>query len=213
MPHKTGHEDKWGSISAARKRAIRAEMLRRWKQKLRKKGASKAAGGDPTKTSGVYKTGAKKGQKYGTGSLKGWVTDTGQKLTKDEIKYAQTVRKTQRKKAKADPEYKLPGMKKTRKAVAKTARKTGAGSAKLVAAQEMKSKKKGGTVSRGSHKAVAGQKGGGAKRIAAKAWRKKHVDAAKKKYKIGAGSTAAQRKSYKAQRAKIIKRHKHMIGK
>ena len=207
MPHKTGHEDKWGSISAARKRAIRAEMLRRWKQKLRKKGASKAAGGDPTKTSGVYKTGAKKGQKYGTGSLKGWVTDTGQKLTKDEIKYAQTVRKTQRKKAKADPEYKLPGMKKTRKAVAKTARKTGAGSAKLVAAQEMKSKKKGGTVSYGSHGKTH------AARKKAQAWRKKHVDAAKKKYKIGAGSTAAQRKSYKAQRAKIIKRHKHMIGK
>jgi hypothetical protein len=184
----------WSDITPARKRAIRAEMIKRWKAKLRKKGASKAAGGDPKKAGG-------------TGSMKGFG------LTAKEIKYAQTVRKTQRKKAKADPEYKLPGMKKTRKAVAKTARKTGAGSAKLVAAQEMKSKKKGGTVSRGSHKAVAGQKGGGAKRIAAKAWRKKHVDAAKKKYKIGAGSTAAQRKSYKAQRAKIIKRHKHMIGK
>ena len=194
MPHKIGHEDKWGSISAARKRAIREEMLRRWKQKLRRKGAAKAAGGN-VKAAG------------GTGSLKGWVTDTGQKLTKDEIKYAQTVRKTQRKKAKADPEYKLPGMKKTRKAVAKTARKTGAGSAKLVAAQEMKSKKKGGTVSYGSHGKTH------AARKKAQAWRKKHVDAAKKKYKIGAGSTAAQRKSYKAQRAKVIKRHKHMLGK
>ena len=194
MPHKIGHEDKWGSISAARKRAIREEMLRRWKQKLRRKGAAKAAGGN-VKAAG------------GTGSLKGWVTDTGQKLTKDEIKYAQTVRKTQRKKAKADPEYKLPGMKKTRKAVAKTARKTGAGSAKLVAAQEMKSKKKGGTVSYGSHGKTH------AARKKAQAWRKKHVDAAKKKYKIGAGSTAAQRQSYKAQRAKVIKRHKHMLGK
>ena len=194
MPHKTGHEDKWGSISAARKRAIRAEMLRRWKQKLRKKGAAKAAGGN-VKAAG------------GTGSLKGWVTDTGQKLTKDEIKYAQTVRKTQRKKAKADPEYKLPGMKKTRKAVAKTARKTGAGSAKLVAAQEMKSKKKGGTVSYGSHGKTH------AARKKAQAWRKKHVDAAKKKYKIGAGSTAAQRQAFKDQRAKVIKRHKHMLGK
>ena len=197
MPHKTGHEDKWGSISAARKRAIREEMLRRWKQKLRKKGAAKAAGGN-VKAAG------------GTGSLKGWVTDTGQKLTKDEIKYAQTVRKTQRKKAKADSGYKIPGMKKTRKAVAKTARATGAGNVKLVKKAKqrvMKSKSKGGTVSFGSHK------GTHAKRMEAQAWRKKHVDAAKKKYKIGAGSTAAQRKSYKAQRAKVIKRHKHMIGK
>ena len=197
MPHKTGHEDKWGSISAARKRAIRAEMLRRWKQKLRKKGAAKAAGGN-VKAAG------------GTGSLKGWVTDTGQKLTKDEIKYAQTVRKTQRKKAKADPGYKIPGMKKTRKAVAKTARATGAGNVKLVKKAKqrvMKSKSKGGTVSFGSHK------GTHAKRMEAQAWRKKHVDAAKKKYKIGAGSTAAQRQAFKDQRAKVIKRHKHMLGK
>jgi hypothetical protein len=197
MPHKTGHEDKWGSISAARKRAIRAEMLRRWKQKLRKKGAAKAAGGN-VKAAG------------GTGSLKGWVTDTGQKLTKDEIKYAQTVRKTQRKKAKADSGYKIPGMKKTRKAVAKTARATGAGNVKLVKKAKqrvMKSKSKGGTVSFGSHK------GTHAKRMEAQAWRKKHVDAAKKKYKIGAGSTAAQRQAFKDQRAKVIKRHKHMLGK
>jgi len=197
MPHKTGHEDKWGSISAARKRAIREEMLRRWKQKLRKKGAAKAAGGN-VKAAG------------GTGSLKGWVTDTGQKLTKDEIKYAQTVRKTQRKKAKADSGYKIPGMKKTRKAVAKTARATGAGNVKLVKKAKqrvMKSKSKGGTVSFGSHK------GTHAKRMEAQAWRKKHVDAAKKKYKIGAGSTAAQRQAFKDQRAKVIKRHKHMLGK
>ena len=178
----------WSSISAERKRQIRAEMIRRWKQKLRKKGAAAAAGGDPKKAGG-------------TGSMKGFG------LTALERKYAQTVRKTQRKKAKADPKYKLPGMKKTRKAVAKTARKTGAGSAKLVAAQEMKQKSKGGTVSYGSHGKTH------AARVKAQAWRKKHVNAAKKKYKIGAGSTAAQRKSYKAQRAKIIKRHKHMIGK
>ena len=197
MPHKTGHEDEFTSISAQRKRAIRAEMLRRWKQKLRKKGAAKAAGGN-VKAAG------------GTGSLKGWVTDTGQKLTKDEIKYAQTVRKTQRKKAKADSGYKIPGMKKTRKAVAKTARATGAGNVKLVKKAKqrvMKSKSKGGTVSFGSHK------GTHAKRMEAQAWRKKHVDAAKKKYKIGAGSTAAQRQAFKDQRAKVIKRHKHMLGK
>ena len=184
MPHKTGHEDEFTSISAQRKRAIRAEMLRRWKQKLRKKGAAKAAGGN-VKAAG------------GTGSLKGWVTGTGQKLTKDEIKYAQTVRKIQRKKSKADANYVIPGTKKTKKATAKTARATGAKNPKLVTAMSMKSKSKGGTVSKGSHKAVAGQKGGGAKRIAAKAWYRKH--------KKAAGGDAAKLK-------KIRKRYKHMTS-
>jgi hypothetical protein len=198
MPHKTGHEDKWGSISAARKRAIREEMLRRWKQKLRKKGAAKAAGGN-VKAAG------------GTGSMKGYAWQGATKAEKIlERKYAQAVRKTQRKKAKADSGYKIPGMKKTRKAVAKTARATGAGNVKLVKKAKqrvMKSKSKGGTVSFGSHK------GTHAKRMEAQAWRKKHVDAAKKKYKIGAGSTAAQRQAFKDQRANVIKRHKHMLGK
>jgi hypothetical protein len=189
MPHKTGHEDEFTSISAQRKRAIRAEMLRRWKQKLRKKGAAKAAGGDPKKTSGVD---PKTGKKYGTGSMKGFG------LTAKEIKYAQTVRKIQRKKSKADANYVIPGTKKTKKATAKTARATGAKNPKLVTAMSMKSKSKGGTVSKGSHKAVAGQKGGGAKRIAAKAWRTKHMKAA--------GTD-------KVKRAKIQKRFKHMIGK
>ena len=179
MPHKTGHEDEFTSISAQRKRAIRAEMLRRWKQKLRKKGAAKAAGGDPKKAGG-------------TGSMKGFG------LTAKEIKYAQTVRKIQRKKSKADANYVIPGTKKTKKATAKTARATGAKNPKLVTAMSMKSKSKGGTVSKGSHKAVAGQKGGGAKRIAAKAWRTKHMKAA--------GTD-------KVKRAKIQKRFKHMIGK
>jgi hypothetical protein len=187
MPHKTGHEDEFTSISAQRKRAIRAEMLRRWKQKLRKKGAAKVSGGSAA---------AKKAG--GTGSLKGWVTKTGQTLTKDEIKYAQTVRKKQRRKSTADANYVIPGTKKTKKSIAKTARATGAKNPKLVTAMSMKSKSKGGTVSKGSHKAVAGQKGGGAKRIAAKAWRTKHMKAA--------GTD-------KVKRAKIQKRFKHMIGK
>ena len=179
MPHKTGHEDEFTSISAQRKRAIRAEMLRRWKQKLRKKGAAKAAGGDPKKAGG-------------TGSMKGYG------LTALERKYAQTVRKTQRKQSKADANYVIPGTKKTRKAIAKTARTTGAANPKLKTAMSMKQKSKGGTVSYGSHKAIAGQKGGGAKRIAAKAWRTKHMSAA--------GTD-------KAKRRKIQKRFKHMIGK
>jgi len=185
MPHKAGHADKWGGITAARKRAIRAEMLARWKQTLRKKGAAKAAGGDPKKAGG-------------TGSLKGWKTDTGQKLTAKEISYAQTVRKTQKRKSKADASYVAPGAKKTRKDLAKTSRKAGAKSKPLKTAMSMKNVSKGGTVSKGSHKAAAGQKGGGAKRIAAKAWRTKHMTAA--------GTD-------KVKRAKIQKRFKHMIGK
>ena len=169
----------WSSISAERKRQIRAEMIRRWKQKLRKKGAAKAAGGDPKKAGG-------------TGSMKGFG------LTPLEIKYAQTVRKTQRKKSKADANYVIPGTKKTKKSIAKTARTTGSTNPKLVTAMGMKSKSKGGTVSKGSHKAVAGKKGGGAARIAAKAWRTKHMAAA--------GDD-------KAKRRKIQKRFKHMIGK
>ena len=180
----------WSSISLQRKRKIRAEMLRRWKKKLRAKGAAATYGG----AAAAKKAG-------GTGSMKGFG------LTPLEIKYAQTVRKTQRAKGKADPNYKIPGMKKTRKAVAKTARATGAGNQKLIAAQKMKQKSQGGTVSFGSHK------GTHALRMDAQAWRKKHVDAAKKKYKIGAGATKAQKQAYIEQRTKVIKRHKHMLGK
>jgi len=161
----------WSSITAERKRAIRAEMLRRWKQKLRKKGASKAAGGDPTKAGG-------------TGSMKGFG------LTPLEIKYAQTVRKTQKKKGT------IGG--RSRSDIAKTARATGAGNPNLVTAQSMKSISKGGTVGKGTHAAIKGQKGGGAKRIAAKAWRTKHMAAA--------GTD-------KVKRQKIQKRFKRMIGK
>ena len=161
----------WSSISAERKRQIRAEMIRRWKQKLRKKGAAKAAGGDPKKAGG-------------TGSMKGFG------LTALERKYAQTVRKTQRKKAKADANYVIPGTKKTRKATAKTARATGAANPRLVASARMKSKKKGGTVSFGSHK-------GADKKAEAGAWRRKHL-------------AAAQGDQTKID--KIKRRYKHMRG-
>ena len=68
---------------------------------------------------------------------------------------------------------------------------------------KMKSAKKGGTVSFGSHKAVAGKKGGGVARKAAKAWRVKHMAAA------GTGTDQAS----KNKRKKIADRFKHMIGK
>jgi len=161
----------WSSITAERKRAIRAEMLTRWKQKLRKKGASKAAGGDPTKAGG-------------TGSMKGFG------LTAKEIQYAQTVRKTQRKKGAADASYVIPGTKKSRKDIAKTARKTGASNPNLVTAQKMKSVSKGGTVSKGSHAGDAGKK-------EAAAWRRKHRTAA-----VGDAGKLA----------KIERRYRHMRG-
>jgi len=165
----------WSSISAQRKRQIRAEMLRRWKQKLRKKGAAKAAGGN-VKAAG------------GTGSMK------GAGLTKLERDYAKTVRRTQNKKADADATYVIPGTKKTRKAVAKTARTTGAGNVKLVKKAKqrvMKSKSKGGTVSHGSH-------AGDDKKLQAAAWRRKHLKAA--------GDDVNKQK-------KIQKRYFHMRGK
>ena len=162
----------FGEITSQRKRAIRAEMLKRFKQKLRKKGASRAAGGDP-KLAG------------GTGSMKGF--DFQSPL---ERQYSKSVRATQKKKGT------IGG--RSRSDIAKTARSTGASNPNLVTGQKMKSISKGGTVGRGTHAAVAGEKGGGAKRVAAKAWRTKHM---------GAAGTD------KAKRAKVQKRFKRMIGK
>ena len=166
------------NITPDRRRAIRAEMLMRWKQKLRKKGAAKKAGGDPAKAGG-------------SGSMKGFAWQGAKKADKKaEMDYAKTVRAAQKKSGKIGGE--------DRKKIAKTTRATGAGSKKLVAAASMKQKSQGGTVGKGTHKAVAGQKGGGAARIAAKAWRTKHMAAA--------GTD-------KAKRGRIQKRFKHMIGK
>ena len=124
--------DDWSSITATRKRSIRAEMLRRFKQKMRKKGAMKAAGGDPTKM-GV------------TGSMKGYSWQSP--LEKE---YAKSIRKVQQEKGT------VGGV--SRKDIAKTARATGAANPKLVQSQKMKSASKGGTVSKGSHAGDAGKK-------------------------------------------------------
>ena len=168
----------WTKISKKRKLAVRAALAANRRRVLRKKGAAKAAGGDPTKVSAK-------------GTLKG--------LKGLEREYAARVQKTQAAKRKANPKtYKIPGQKKTSASQDISARKTGAGNKKLVTAMSMKEKSKGGTVGYGTHKAVKGKAGGGAKRIAAKAWRTKHMTAA--------GTD-------KVKRAKIQKRFKHMIGK
>ena len=66
------------AITSQRKRDIRSEMLRRFKQKMRKKGASRAGGGDPSKVST-------------TGSMKGfgWQSPL-------ERQYAKSVRSAQK---------------------------------------------------------------------------------------------------------------------
>jgi len=169
-------EDKWGAITSQQKRAIRSAMLAKFKQKGRRMGAAQVGGGANWRKAG------------GTGSLKGWTGfSTNPAAKKLEISYAQQVRKTQRAK---DPAG--------RKATRTTAMGVGAKSPALVQAQKMKAISKGGTVGRGTHAAVAGEKGGGAKRVAAKDWRTKHMSAA--------GTD-------KVKRAKVQKRFKHMIGK
>ena len=171
----------WTKISNSRKLAIRRILAENRRRVLRKKGASKAGGGDPTKVSAK-------------GTLKG--------LKGLEREYAARVQKTQASKRKANPKtYKVPGQKTTSASQDRASRKRGAGSKKLVTAMSMKGKSKGGTVSYGSHKAVKGKAGGGSKRSAAKAWRTKHMGAAK--------GTAKQKAAH---RKKVQKRFEHMIG-
>ena len=171
----------WTKISKRRKLAIRAQLFKNRQRVLRKKGAAKKAGGEPTKVSAA-------------GTLAG--------LSGLEREYAARVQKTQAAKRKANPKtYKVPGQKKTSASIQLAARKTGARNKKLVTAMSMRDKNLGGTVGYGTHKAVKGKAGGGAKRVAAKAWRTKHFAAAK--------GTAAQKAAH---RKKVQKRFEHMIG-
>ena len=171
----------WTKISKQRKLAIRAKLFKNRQKVLRQKGASKAAGGDPTKVSAA-------------GTLAG--------LSGLEREYAARVQKTQAAKRKANPKtYKVPGQTKTSASIQLAARKAGRKHKPLVTAMSMKEKSKGGTVGYGTHKAVKGKAGGGKARIAAKAWRTKHMAAAK--------GTAAQKGAH---REKVQKRFRHMLG-
>ena len=152
------------AITSQRKRDIRSEMLRRFKQKMRKKGASRAGGGDP-KLAG------------GTGSMKGFEWQSPL-----ERQYVKSLRATQKKKGT------IGG--RSRSDIASTARATGAGNPNLVQGMKMKSVSKGGTVGKGTHKT-------GQARTDARAWKKKHMDAA--------GTD-------KVKRSKIRKRFKRMVG-
>ena len=171
----------WTKISKRRKLAIRAQLFKNRQRVLRKKGAAKKAGGEPTKVSAA-------------GTLAG--------LSGLEREYAARVQKTQAAKRKANPKtYKVPGQSKTSASQDVASRKRGSGNKKLVTAMSMKEKSQGGTVGYGTHKAIKGKVGGGAKRVAAKAWRTKHMGAAT--------GTAAQKAAH---RKKVQKRFEHMIG-
>ena len=97
----------WSKISKQRKLAIRRILAENRRRVLRKKGASKAAGGDPTKVSAAP-------------TLKG--------LKGLEREYAARVQKTQAAKRKANPKtYKVPGQSKTSASQDVASRKRGSG--------------------------------------------------------------------------------------
>ena len=172
----------WTKISKQRKIAIRAAMAANRKDVLRRKAASKAAGGKSKNVSA-------------SAILKGF--------TGLEREYASRVNKTQRAKHKANPlTYKAPGQTITRSAQNLAALKSGRKDKALVTAMSMRDKNLGGTVGFGTHKTVKGKVGGGKARVAAKAWRTKHMAAAK-------GTTAQKAAHHK----KVQKRFEHMIGK
>jgi len=171
-------------ITTERKKILRAEMKRRLQIAGNRRGAMKTAGGQ-------YKNvGSVKGSKYR-------MTMAGFKdINKEEIQFVKGERSTNKTSGETKKTY-------------KKAFKLGAKSAphiKEAKRDRMKGIAKGGTVGKGTHAT-------GSARKEATAWRRKHVDTLKKKHKIGAGSTAAQRTAFKTARGKVIKRHARMIGK
>ena len=180
------------AISADRRKKLLEQMRWQLQRTGARRGAMKRAGPKGSKTH--QNVGKKKGAAYRP-------TMAGLGLTAEERKYV----KDQRAKLKASGEQKKI-YKSAFKAGHKGTLAKGKGLTPAEAKKDrMKSIAKGGTVGKGTHKT-------GSARAEAKAWRQKHVAALKKKHKIGAGSTAAQRKAFKAARDKVIKRHKRMTG-
>jgi len=179
------------AISTARQKALRAEMKRRLQITANRRGAMKRVGG----------------QHKNVGSVKGSAfrpTMAGFKdLNKEEIQFIKGERSANKTSGDTKKVYKSAfkaGHTDTKDTKARTSLVTQAKKLK------MKGIAKGGTVGKGTHAS-------GAARKEAAAWRKKHVDALKKKHKIGAGSTAAQRTAFKNARGKVIKRHASMTKK
>ena len=179
------------ALTASSRKKIETQMRRQLQRSGARRGAMKRAG--PKGSTTHKNVGSVKGSAYRP-------TMAGLGYNAEELKYAKEYRKKYKASGDQKKDYKAAfkaGHKGTAKGKGLTPKEAGK--------DRMKGIAKGGTVGKGTHAT-------GKPRTEAKTWRKKHVDALKKKHKIGAGSTAAQRKSYKAAREKVVKRHKRMIG-
>ncbi len=180
------------ALTAAQRKKIQTQMKNQLQQMAARRGAMKKVG--PKGSTTHKNVGSTKGSKY-RGTL------AGLGYNAEELKYAKEYRKKYKESGSQKKDYKSAFKLGHSGKITNNEALTPAGAKK----DRMKSIKQGGTVGKGTHSS-------GKARTEAKNWRKKHVDALKKKHKIGAGSTAAQRKSYTEARSKVIKRHKRMIG-
>jgi hypothetical protein len=180
------------ALTAEQRKKIQTQMRRQLQQIAARRGAMKKAG--PKGSTTHKNVGSTKGSKY-----RGTMAGLG--YNAEELKYAKEYRKKYKESGSQKKDYKSAFKLGHSGKITNNSALTPAGAKK----DRMKSIKQGGTVGKGTHSS-------GKARTEAKDWRKKNVDSLKKKYKIGAGSTAAQRKSYKESRAKVINRHKRMIG-
>ena len=181
------------AITTTRRKDLLQQMKWRLQQTGARRGAMRSAG--PKGSKAHKNVGSIKGSAYRP-------TMAGLGLTKEERKFVKEERKKWKESGETKKVYRAAF-----KAGSKGTIATGRGLTPAEAKKDrMKSIKKGGTVGKGTHAT-------GKNRKEAKEWRTSRVAALKKKYKIGAGSTAAQRKEYIARRKKVIKRHKRMIGK
>lgn len=181
------------ALTTAERKKIETQMRRQLQRTGARRGAMKKAG--PKGSAAHKNVGSVKGSAYRS-------TMAGLGYNAEQRKYAVEYRK----------KYKASGDQKKDYRTAFKAGHAGTldkgkgltpGEAKK---DRMKGISKGGTVGKGTHAK-------GSARKEATAWRRKHVDALKKKHKMGSGSTPASRKAYVAARDKVIKRHKRMIGK
>ena len=183
------------ALTAAKRKELETQMRRQLQRTGARRGAMKRAG--PKGSAAHKNVGSVKGSAYRP-------TMAGLGYNAEERKYAKEYRKKYKSSGDQKKDYRAA----FKAGHAGTIDKTKNPTLNPAAAKKdrMKGIAKGGTVGKGTHAK-------GSARKEATAWRRKHVDALKKKHKIGAGSTAAQRKSYKAAREKVVKRHKRMIGK
>ena len=180
------------ALTAAQRKKIQTQMKNQLQQGAARRGAMKRVG--PKGSTTHKNVGSTKGSKY-RGTL------AGLGYNAEELKYAKEYRNKYKESGSQKKDYKSAFKLGHSGKITNNEALTPAGAKK----DRMKSIKQGGTVGKGTHSS-------GKARTEAKNWRKKNVDALKKKHNIGAGSSAAQRKAYSEARSKVIKRHKRMIG-